>query len=266
LESLFQIRQLHFSFLSNSKDQSDKQKIVSSQGASTKIFNNEDASSYRQHLQHLESKSVKTLQILRNKNIQLNNSQKLGIVGPSGSGKSLTFYSSFLLVHPVVYTFVLNVALTYKNKKLHPLKAQKLLGPQIGFIFQEALSSFHPYFKTGVQFHYFLKKHNIRSVKKREQLIDEWLDNVSLNREKLKYVPADLSGGMLQRISIAMALSLNPEMIIADEATSALDVTTQASIMQNLENLTKKNNTAVIFISHNLELVKEFCDDVIEYN
>ena len=146
-----------------------------------------------------------------------------------------------------------------------PGSASRLLGKKVAFLFQEALSSFHPFYTVEKQFHSLLKIHGHQSKKERVKLIENWMDYVNVPKEKIKEKPKSLSGGTLQRINIAMGLSLNPDLIIADECTTALDVTTQAQILDLFQNLINKINTALFLISHNLTIIEKFCDSVIQY-
>jgi ABC-type dipeptide/oligopeptide/nickel transport system ATPase component len=268
---LLKINKLTFTFLKGDTGLFLRSKIFDGNGTSSGIKpsllkrNALKEINYFEYLNKLKSQNVELITVLDKKNLSIGDGQKIGIVGPSGSGKSMTFYSAFGLIHPFLVPHLMCVDLFFKGHRISPSKARTLLGLKVAFLFQEALSSFHPYFSVGKQFHSFLKVHKIRNKKKRKKMIEKWFHLVSIPIEKLKEKPRYLSGGMLQRINIAMGLSLTPDLIIADECTSALDVTTQAQIIDIFQQLTNKSNVSVFFISHDLELVKEFCDSIVKY-
>ncbi|HPF30142.1 MAG TPA: ABC transporter ATP-binding protein, partial [Lachnospiraceae bacterium] len=146
-----------------------------------------------------------------------------------------------------------------------PRKELRLLqGDEIGMIFQEPMTALNPTMKIGKQVEESLYLHRDLSRTERRELALSWLEKVELNDSERVYesYPHELSGGMRQRVMIAAAMVAGPKLLIADEPTTALDVTVQAQIIQLLKKINEKNNTAILFISHDLSLVKDLCDRV----
>lgn len=191
----------------------------------------------------------------------------LAIVGESGCGKSVTSLSIMGLVPnpPGKITsgeiLLDGVDLT----KLSEKEMRKIRGKDIAMIFQEPMTSLNPLFTIGNQLVETIRIHNKWSKKKTANHAIEMMKLVGLPRaeELMKEYPHQLSGGMRQRVMIAMALACNPKLIIADEPTTALDVTIQAQIMKLLKELNKQFKTAVLLITHDLGVVAEICERVI---
>lgn len=192
----------------------------------------------------------------------------LGIVGESGSGKSLTAKSILSLLPP---HFSVDDAscIEYLGKAL-PLHNQKQMrayrGKEISMIFQDPMSCLNPTMKVGKQileaFHTHYKNVSIQVAKEK---ILHLLDSIGIPDPSLRYhqYPHQLSGGMRQRIMIAICMVVNPKILIADEPTTALDATIQIQILQLLKDLQKNSNLSILFITHNLGLIANFCDRVI---
>lgn len=192
--------------------------------------------------------------------------ETLGIVGESGCGKSLTSLSVMGLVKSpgeVSADAILfnDIDLAQISKK----KFREIRGNQISMIFQEPMTSLNPVYKIGDQIGESLKIHHKLSKIKRHEYILNLLKEVGIARgeEIINSYPHQLSGGMRQRVMIAMAISCNPKLIIADEPTTALDVTIQAQILELLKKLQEEHNTAMILITHDLGVVWEACDRVL---
>jgi peptide/nickel transport system ATP-binding protein len=190
----------------------------------------------------------------------------LGIVGESGSGKSVSCMSLLGLL-PAGRTEVSGRAL-FRDTDLLTLgepELRKVRGAEIAMIFQDPLSSLHPMINIGAQLVEAVRLH--RRVSKSEALkrAVEMLGLVGIPHpaERVRAFPHELSGGMRQRVMIAMALINDPALLIADEATTALDVTTQAQILDLLRDLCVRAGSAVVLITHDLGVVAEVCDEVV---
>ena len=192
--------------------------------------------------------------------------EAVALVGESGCGKSVTAMSIMRLVaSPGKIT---GGEIRFKGRNLADLsekEMRKVRGNDIAMVFQEPMTSLNPVFKVGEQVAEAIRIH--RHVGKREawKQAGAMLELVSIPDpiKRLDDYPHQLSGGMRQRVMIAMALSCDPELLIADEPTTALDVTIQAQIMELLEGLQKKLGLAILLITHDLGVVAEFCERVI---
>jgi oligopeptide/dipeptide ABC transporter ATP-binding protein len=193
--------------------------------------------------------------------------ETLGIVGESGSGKSVTALSIMRLI-PNPPGEIVGGEILFKGKDLLKLSdddMRKIRGNQISMIFQEPMTSLNPVYTIGNQLSEAVILHQ-KLTKKQAMLRSlEMLKevNISLPEKRLKQYPYELSGGMIQRVMIAMALSCLPDLIIADEPTTALDVTTQAQILKLIKKLKEKHNTTVMLITHNMGVVAEIADKVL---
>jgi oligopeptide/dipeptide ABC transporter ATP-binding protein len=198
-------------------------------------------------------------------NLHVHREEVLGIVGETGCGKSVTVRSLLKLVPDpgqIVSGQVLldgEDILALKEKQLRAIR-----GGRMAMIFQNPLSSLNPVFTIGDQVCHIIRIHQGLDQKQARQRAVEMFSLVRLanaNRLLLKY-PHELSGGQLQRVMIAMALSCQPELLIADEPTTALDVTIQAQILTLMLDLKDKTRTAILLITHDLGVVAEICDRV----
>lgn len=189
----------------------------------------------------------------------------LAIVGESGSGKSMTVKAiNRILPYYIKY----NGIIKYKDTNILSLskkEMQELRGKTIFMIFQDAMSSFDPTCTIEKSFLEILSEHMDCSITQLQAIMHESLKKVRLDstQEMVKKYPSQLSGGMLQRIIIAIAFALKPELIIADEPTTSLDAITQYEIINEFIKLKENLNTSIIFISHDLGVVKKLADDVI---
>lgn len=199
-------------------------------------------------------------------NVTVNKGEIVCLVGESGCGKSVTAMSIMKLIEaPGVIeggqiTFQDQDILTLGNKALRNLR-----GNDIAMIFQEPMSALNPVYTIGDQMMEPLLQHTKLSKNEAYDKCIELMEKVGLSRTKqlMKSYPHELSGGMLQRIMIAIALSCDPKLIIADEPTTALDVTIQAQILEILKEINKELQTSILFITHDLGVVAEMADRVV---
>ncbi|HYV00761.1 MAG TPA: ABC transporter ATP-binding protein [Actinomycetota bacterium] len=192
--------------------------------------------------------------------------ETLGVVGESGSGKSV----SFLTVMGLINRKSANVTgeIIFRGQDLLKLPADEMRnirGSKISMIFQDPMTSLHPYYKVGAQISEAIRAHQKVSKKEAWSESVEMLRRVGIPKpaERADQYPHEFSGGMRQRAMIAMALSLNPDMLIADEPTTALDVTVQAQILDLIDRLRTEFDAAVVIITHDLGVVAEHCDDIM---
>ena len=213
---------------------------------------------------------------LNNVSIQMKEGEVLGIVGESGSGKSVTAYSI--------------MGLTAQNGKIvggtvdfngHAIQnmtekeLRKIRGNEVSIIFQDPMTSLNPVWTSGNQIAEAVSLHTDKKGKAARDRAKELLELVGINEpeKRLKQYPHELSGGMRQRVMIAIALACEPKLLIADEPTTALDVTIQAQILELMQELRKKLGMGIIMITHDLGVVASMCDyiavmyagEIVEY-
>ena len=206
------------------------------------------------------------IQAVRGINYTLHKGEVLGIVGESGSGKSVSSHGILRLTPDNGKVKTGEILFHGKDiLKMNKKELQELRGNKIAMIFQDPMTSLDPLFTVEYQLNESLKKHtNLDAVARKARMI-ELLTLVGINQpeRRIKQYPYELSGCMRQRVMIAMALSCDPELLIADEPTTALDVTIQAQIVELLKELKDKLGMAIIFITHDLGVVSEICDKII---
>lgn len=192
--------------------------------------------------------------------------ETLGIVGESGCGKSVTSMSILKLLPPEGK--VIEGEILFKGRDLTKCTSremEKVRGKEISMIFQEPMTSLNPVYTVGVQIGEMIRNHEKLSKKEvREKAIHMLkLVGIPSPEKRVDEYPHELSGGMRQRVMIAMALSCNPELLIADEPTTALDVTIQAQILELMKDLKKQLNTSIMMITHDLGVIAEMADYVL---
>lgn len=197
----------------------------------------------------------------------LHEGEILGIVGESGSGKSVTCYSFLGLVQSPPGCVENGVALFEEMDllKCTPKDLRKIRGNHIAMIFQDPMSALNPYLPIGIQLAEPLLIHKNVSRRRASEIAMDSLREVGIqgDSKRLKQYPHQFSGGMRQRIMIAMALITEPKILIADEPTTALDVTIQAQILDLIKRMQKRNNASIIFITHNLGVIAGMADRVL---
>jgi oligopeptide/dipeptide ABC transporter ATP-binding protein len=200
-------------------------------------------------------------------NLSLDQGESLGIVGESGCGKSVSVLSILGLI-PNPPGRITGGEIFYSGRdllKLPEAEMRKIRGNEIAMVFQEPMTSLNPILTCGFQIAESLIKHKKYSKKDALQEALELLKRVEVPspQQRLREYPHQLSGGLKQRVVIAMALACQPKILIADEPTTALDVTIQAQILELMKNLRSEINAGVMMITHDLGIVSETCERVI---
>lgn len=211
----------------------------------------------------------KKLTAVENVEFSLDKGKVIGIVGESGCGKSVTATSILRLVPPAVSIIDEDSQILFDGEdlvKAPEARMREIRGNEISMIFQEPMSSLNPVYRIGDQMLEMIRTHN-KQISKKDALDQcvEMLKRVGIPspEQRIREFPHQLSGGMRQRVMIAMALLCNPKLLIADEPTTALDVTIQAQILRIIKTLTKESNTSVILITHDMGVVAEVADHVM---
>ena len=190
----------------------------------------------------------------------------LGIVGESGSGKSVTAYSIMRILEK--NGRITECKILYKGQDIAEFSEKQMRefrGKCCSIIFQDPMTSLNPVFTVGNQLREAIELHTDRKGKEAEARAIEMLTLVGVNEpeKRVKQYPYELSGGMRQRVMIAMALACEPDILIADEPTTALDVTIQAQILELMQSLQKKLGMAIIMVTHDLGVIADMCDEII---
>ena len=202
---------------------------------------------------------------LNDVSIQVKQGEVLGIVGESGSGKSVTAYSLMgLTAHPGK---LVGGTLEFNGHEIHNMSEKEfrnIRGNEISIIFQDPMTSLNPVYSIGNQIEEVILLHTGKNKKEAHERAVELLTLVGINEpeKRLKQYPHELSGGMRQRVMIAIALACEPKLLIADEPTTALDVTIQAQILELMMELKDKLGMAIIMITHDLGVVASMCEKI----
>ena len=202
---------------------------------------------------------------LNDVSIHLNDGEVLGIVGESGSGKSVTAYSLMgLTAYPGK---LVGGTIDFNGHRINDLSEKefrKIRGNEVSIIFQDPMTSLNPVYTIGNQIMEVILLHTDKNKEQARARAKELLELVGINEpeKRLKQYPHELSGGMRQRVMIAIALACDPKLLIADEPTTALDVTIQAQIFELMMELKEKLGMAIIMITHDLGVVASMCDRI----
>lgn len=205
------------------------------------------------------------VKVLNGVSFSMNEGEVLGIVGESGSGKSVTAYSIMGLT---AYPGKLIGGTIYFNghqiEKMSEKEMRKIRGNEVSIIFQDPMTSLNPVYTIGNQITEVIRLHTGKSKKEAYDRAKELLELVGINEptKRLKQYPHELSGGMRQRVMIAIALACEPKLLIADEPTTALDVTIQAQILELMQELRQKLGMSIIMITHDLGVVASMCERI----
>lgn len=202
---------------------------------------------------------------LNDVSIHLNDGEVLGIVGESGSGKSVTAYSLMgLTAYPGK---LVGGTIDFNGHRINDLSEKefrKIRGNEVSIIFQDPMTSLNPVYTIGNQIMEVILLHTDKNKEQARARAKELLELVGINEpeKRLKQYPHELSGGMRQRVMIAIALACEPKLLIADEPTTALDMTIQAQILELMMELKEKLGMAIIMITHDLGVVASMCDKI----
>ena len=213
--------------------------------------------------------TVPSTKIVEDISFSMEEGEILGIVGESGSGKTQTALSVMGLLGE--YARMPKGEILFQGRDILQMPREELWnirGREIGMIFQEPMTSLNPVMTIGAQVEEAMKIHSRFNARERKERALQMMQNVELPNPQLLYekYPHQLSGGMRQRVMIAAALVMEPKLLIADEPTTALDVTIQVQILKLLQKINREQGTAVLFISHDLGVIRHLCSRVIVMN
>jgi len=200
--------------------------------------------------------------------LKLSKGETLGLVGETGAGKT-TVAKSILRILPDVGARIVKGSITLEGQNLLELsepEMRNIRGQKISMIFQDPMTALNPVMKVGDQIAEVVALHNEGTMEQHRHRAEEMLEMVGIPKERYEEYPHQFSGGMKQRVVIAIALACNPELLLADEPTTALDVTIQAQVLRLIKELRDKLGTSMILITHDMGVVAQNCDKVaVEY-
>ena len=201
---------------------------------------------------------------VNNINLSVRKGETLGLVGETGAGKT-TIAKSILRILPALQAKLMSGEIYFEGAdmlKLTDRAMRKIRGNKIAMIFQDPMTALNPIEKVGFQIAETIKTHNKIRREEAERRACDMLEMVGIPMDRFYEYPHQFSGGMKQRVVIAMALACNPLLLLADEPTTALDVTIQAQVLDMMRSLKDKLGTSVVLITHDLGVVADFCDSV----
>lgn len=215
-------------------------------------------------------------EVLHNVSFQIEEGEILGLVGASGSGKSVTALAVMRLLEFEHHAQVLGGSAVFMTREGRALdlmqissdQMRRIRGQEIAMIFQEPLTALNPVLTVGKQIAETIRAHRHCSRKEAMNIAREMIDRVRIpdSGRRIKQYPHELSGGMRQRIMIAIGLACNPQLLIADEPTTALDVTIQRDILTLLEELQSEESMSILFITHDMGVIAEIADRTVVMN
>lgn len=201
---------------------------------------------------------------VNNINLSVKKGETIGLVGETGAGKT-TIAKSILRILPKPQAELVSGEILFEGEnivKLSERDMRKIRGNKIAMIFQDPMTALNPIETVGYQIAEAIKQHNKITSQEADRRACDMLEMVGIPMDRFDEYPHQFSGGMKQRVVIAMALACNPELLLADEPTTALDVTIQAQVLDMMQSLKEKLNTSVVLITHDLGVVADFCDSV----
>ena len=210
----------------------------------------------------------KEIELVRGVSFAVKSGECLGILGESGSGKSMSMKAAMGLLE---HSFNVKGSASFQGEELIGRSAEelrRLRGGQVGIILQNPMTCFDPLYRIGQQIAETFRAHNAWNADEIHAHSIELLEKMRIRNteEVLQKYPHQLSGGMLQRIMIGIAMAMKPALLIADEPTTAIDAITQHEILNELLNIKEKHNTAMIFISHDLNAISRIADNIVVLN
>jgi len=208
--------------------------------------------------------SSKTVHAVRGLDMHIRAGETLGLVGETGAGKTTTALS-ILRILPEVSARIMGGKILFDGEDLFEKskrEMRRIRGRDIAMIFQDPMTSLDPVETVGSQIEEMIALHQSLPRRKLREAAEAMLEVVGIKKERFDDYPHQFSGGMKQRVVIAIALSCNPKLLIADEPTTALDVTIQAQVLELMKELKEKYQTALILITHDLGVVADVCDSV----
>ncbi len=213
---------------------------------------------------HYITREIGTCEAVRDVSFDIHKGETVGLVGETGAGKT-SIALSILRLLQVPPAKIIDGEIFWNGKnllKLHDREMRKIRGGEISMVFQDPMTALNPVDTVGEQIAEVIFLHQKVSKVESKRRAAEMLEVVGIPKERFGEYPHQFSGGMKQRVIIAMALACNPKLLIADEPTTALDVTIQAQVLRMMNDLKTKNGTAVLLITHDLGVIAEMCQRV----
>jgi peptide/nickel transport system ATP-binding protein len=201
---------------------------------------------------------------VNNINLTVKKGETVGLVGETGAGKT-TIAKSILRILPNPQAKIVSGEILVEGENIMSLSERdmrKIRGNKVAMIFQDPMTALNPIETVGYQIAEVIKQHNKLTHPEADRRACDMLEMVGIPMDRFDEYPHQFSGGMKQRVVIAMALACNPELLLADEPTTALDVTIQAQVLDMMQSLKEKLSTSVVLITHDLGVVADFCDSV----